>query len=56
MVNKIFSISIIIGLWIFASFWCFNHVDAWIGIGAFILGMYISTKQIFKPSKNKEEK
>lgn len=56
MINKIFSTFIIVALWLFASIWCFNHIDAWIGIGVFILGLYISAKQIFKPSKNKEEK
>jgi hypothetical protein len=56
MINKIFSTFIIVALWLFASVWCFNHVDAWIGIGVFILGVYISVKQLEKPSKNKEEK
>lgn len=52
MINKIFLTSIIIVLWIFASIWCFNHIDVWIGIGVFIAGMYISAKQILKQLKN----
>lgn len=56
MTNKIFLTFIIVVLWIFASVWCFNHVNAWIGIAVFILGLYISAKQIFKPSKKTEEK
>jgi hypothetical protein len=56
MIKKVFSTFIIVALWLFASFWCFNHIDAWIGIGVFILGAYISAKQIFKTSKKTEEK
>jgi len=56
MINKIFSTFIIVALWLFASIWCFNHIDAWIGIGVFIFGLYISAIQIFKTIKNKEEK
>jgi hypothetical protein len=56
MVNKVSLISLIGLLWIFASVWCFNHVDAWVGIGAFALGIYISAKQIFKNNKKSEEK
>jgi hypothetical protein len=56
MINKIFLTFIVVALWIFASVWCFNHINAWIGIGVFILGIYISVKQIFKPSKKTEEK
>jgi hypothetical protein len=55
MINKFFLTSMIVVLWIFASIWCFNHIDAWIGIGVFILGMYISAKQIFKIIKNTEK-
>jgi len=55
MVNKIFMTFIIVVLWIFASIWCFNHINAWIGIGLFILGTYISTKQIFNNNKKSEE-
>ena len=47
--------SIIVALWIFASFWCFNHINAWAGIGLFILGMYISAKKLFNNNKKSEE-
>jgi hypothetical protein len=55
MVNKVFLTFIIVGLWLFASIWCFNHVNAWIGIGLFILGLYISAKKISKTIKNLEK-
>jgi RsiW-degrading membrane proteinase PrsW (M82 family) len=55
MINKTFLTIIIVGLWLFASFWCFNHINAWIGIGVFILGIYISAKQIFKTNKKSEQ-
>jgi RsiW-degrading membrane proteinase PrsW (M82 family) len=55
MINKIFLTFIVVALWIFASVWCFNHINAWIGIGLFILGTYISVKQLNKTSKNKEK-
>jgi hypothetical protein len=55
MTNKIFLIFIIIIVWIFASIWCFNHINAWIGIGVFILGTYISIKQLEKTSKTKKK-
>ena len=55
MINKIFLTFIVVALWIFASVWCFNHINAWIGIGLFILGTYISLKQLNKTSKTKEK-
>jgi len=55
MINKIFMAFIIVLLWTFASAWCYNHINAWIGIGLFILGIYISAKQIYNNNKKSEE-
>jgi len=51
MVDKFSRVAISIVLWIFVSFWSFNHIDAWVGIGIFVLGLYISAKLIFKNKK-----
>lgn len=56
MINKIFFYALIVAIWVYASLWCFNHINPWVGIGMVILGMYISTKQIFKSNKKTEEK
>lgn len=56
MVNRISLIFTISVLWTLASAWCFNHVDAYVGIGAFVLGIYISAKLIFKNNKKSEKK
>jgi hypothetical protein len=54
MTNKIFLVAIAVILWIYASFWCFNHIDAWFGIAVFILGTYISIKQLENNNKKSE--
>lgn len=56
MINKIFLYTLIALIWVYASLWSFNHIDPWVGIGMVILGIYISTKQIFKSNKKTEEK
>lgn len=55
MINKIAGVTLLLFAWLFATFWCFNHINAWVGIGAFILGIYISAKQIFKTNKKSEQ-
>jgi len=51
MVNKFTKITLTTVFLIFTSIWSFNHIDAWLGIGIFIFGMYISAKLIFKNKK-----
>ena len=51
MVDRFSKITILTVLWMFVSFWSFNHIDAWVGIGIFVLGLYISAKLIFKNKK-----
>lgn len=46
--NKLFLTVFAVLLYLFISTWVFNHIDAWVGIGVFILGIYISAKLIFK--------
>ena len=50
-IDKITVTVLIVLLWMFISIWIFNHVDAWLGIGVFTLGIYISLKLIFKKLK-----
>jgi hypothetical protein len=52
MVNKIFFITLLAFLWTFVTFWSFNHINSWVGIGLGVLGVYISAKLILK-IKNK---
>lgn len=42
--------------YLFVINWAFNHIDPWIAIGIFIVGLYIALKQILKQLKNKNEK
>lgn len=52
-INKIFLNFICISIYIFIVNWTFNHIDAWVGIGIFVLGLFISTKLLFKNKQNK---
>lgn len=54
-INKIFIVILSVLIYLYVTVWTFNHVDAWVAIGIFILGIYIASKQIFKNNK-KEEK
>lgn len=50
-----FVVFIMSSLWIYASIWSFNHINAWAGIGLFILGIYISANKIFNNNKKTKE-
>jgi hypothetical protein len=50
-VNNIFLKVLVVFSFIFSSIWIFNHINAWVGIGVFVLGLYISAKLIFKTKK-----
>ena len=50
-INKFFMIVLAVFLYLFITIWTFNHIDAWVGIGVFVLGLFISAKLIFKNKK-----
>jgi hypothetical protein len=50
-VNKIFLTVLAIVGYLYTSIWSFNHINAWVGICVFVLGLYISAKLIFKNKK-----
>lgn len=52
MVNRVILTAIAMFLWVYASIWCFNHINAWIGIATFILGTYILIKKLEKSKNN----
>ena len=41
---------LVIGIlaWLYASVYMFNHCNAWIGIGIFVVGLIISADRIYK--------
>ena len=47
-INKLFLTVLAVFMYLFISVWTFNHIDAWVGIGVFVLGLFISAKLIFK--------
>ena len=49
--NKLFLTVLAVFLYLFISVWSFNHIDAWVGICIFVLGIFISAKLIFKNKK-----
>ena len=51
MVNKVAGVMLLLFGWIFATFWIFNHIDAWAGIGFGVVGLIIAANQINKKSK-----
>ncbi len=51
MLDRISKIVITSFICVFTTFWTFNHINAWVGIGIFVLGLYISAKLIFKNEK-----
>lgn len=51
MVNKVAGVLLLLFGWLFASFWVFNHINAWVGIGLGVLGLVITTNQIIKKLK-----
>lgn len=55
MINKITIVLLVIFIWIFATFWTFNHIDPWVSIGMFILGIYIIVKKLEKTTTKKEK-
>jgi hypothetical protein len=50
-INKLFIIILSVLFYVFVTIWTFNHIDAWVGIGIFVLGLFISAKQLFKNKK-----
>jgi len=49
--EKVFKVVIVSFLYLYGTVWIFNHVDAWVGIGVFVLGLYISAKLLIKKLK-----
>lgn len=35
-------------MWTFVTFWIFNHIDAWAGIGFGVVGLIIAANKISK--------
>lgn len=48
MINKIAGISLLVAIFLFVTIWTFNHINPWVAIGIFIVGIYIAAKNIFK--------
>lgn len=55
MINKIVGISLLVAIFLFATIWIFNHINAWVAIGIFIVGIYIAAINIFKNDKKTEK-
>lgn len=49
--NKLFGTVLAVLIYLYSTVWIFNHIDAWVGIGVFVLGLFISAKLIFKNKK-----
>mgnify|MGYP006989315916 CR=1 FL=1 len=41
--------------YVYGTIWAFNHIDAWIGIALFIVGLIFLINQISKQFKNKKD-
>jgi hypothetical protein len=52
MVNKVVLVLLLLFGWLFVTFWIFNHVDAWAGIGFGVVGLTITANKISKKLKN----
>lgn len=50
-INKLLIIILSTFIYLYVTIWTFNHIDAWVGIGIFVLGIYISAKKLFKNKK-----
>jgi hypothetical protein len=53
-INKFFLVLVAVCLYIYVTSWVFNHMNAWVGIGIFVLGIYISSKQVTKHLNEKK--
>ena len=53
-INKLFLILLCVAVYLYVTVLTFNHIDAWAGIGVFVLGLFISAKLIFKNFKTKK--
>lgn len=51
MVNKVAGVLLLLFGWTFATFWIFNHINAWAGIGFGVGGLIITVNQISKKLK-----
>jgi hypothetical protein len=56
-VIKFALIAILVFVWINASLYVFNHINAWAGIGLIVLGLIISVEKSinFLKTKTKDE-
>jgi hypothetical protein len=50
-IEKFFLRIVSVPIYLYVTVWTFNHINAWVGIGVFVLGLYISAKLIFKTKK-----
>lgn len=50
--TRVFFTVLGIAVYLFIINWAFNHIDPWVAMGLFIIGIYIAAKQIFKTIKN----
>lgn len=50
-INGFFLKIVLAVIYLYMTIWIFNHVNAWVGIGVFVLGLYISAKLLFKIKK-----
>jgi len=51
MINKIVVVLLLVFLGIYGTFWTFNHIDTWAGIGLGVILLTISANQINKKLK-----
>jgi hypothetical protein len=55
MIYKYSLILLSILTYVYGTIWTFNHIDAWIGIALFIVGLIFLINQISKQFKNKKD-
>jgi uncharacterized membrane protein YfcA len=53
--NKLFLTTIGIAIYLYVLVLLFNHVQVWIAIAGFVLGVYIAVKLLTKKQQNEEQ-
>lgn len=52
MIKKIALYALLTFGWVYGSVYMFNHFNAWVGIGLFIIGLVIVADKIYKHFTN----
>lgn len=51
IMKQILTYLLVVLVWIYVAAWLFNHINAWIGIGTIILGLFIILHKLDKDFK-----